>query len=399
MSHTGSVYGEKVVLELQAKIKKLERNTEVDQDLIHALNKKIKKLNDQIKQSAEILREANCEILGDCQKGLTRANLKAKNKELEEKIENLEAINKMTKDSIKECKEGCDGGVYGLVPQELYTKAVEENKKLKEGTLLKFQEVEIEDLKEEIEGWKKVYVDYAAGNAKDLTFENFGEYLDAEPRWLEEDIEKQEKEIEELEGEVEKLKEKVEDLEAEGNLANEQVERLTEVEKKLLAELADSAPLAAVEALKFMGYKYNNGSWEEEEEEDVEYNSHGEPLEKDKYDGDVWALGCGFTTKDGEYRMNMCGGCAEWFDYVINKNGCFIHDKDGMEKVRTFVSCPEGNYVKVLRFGELDYKLAEGETDMFEMVKECFTEEIMEYEEEEWENPNETEDGENHGFE
>jgi cell division protein FtsB len=119
----------------------------------------------------------------------------------------------------------------------------EENTKLKEGTLLKFQEVEIEDLKEEIEGWKKVYVDYAAGDAKDLTFENFGEYLDAEPRWLEEDIEKQEKEIEELEGEVEKLKEKVEDLEAEGNLANEQVERLTEVEKKLLAELADSAPL------------------------------------------------------------------------------------------------------------------------------------------------------------
>ncbi|GAF75953.1 unnamed protein product, partial [marine sediment metagenome] len=222
-----------------------------------------------------------------------------------------------------------------------------------------------------------------------------------------------------LEEENTKLKEKVEDLEAEGNKANEWVVKLTKLEKELKEEnkkLKEGTLLkfqeveiedlkeelvkgdAAVEALKFMGYKYNNGGWEEEEEEDVEYNSDGEPLEKDKYDGDDWALGCGFTTKDGEYRMNMCGGCAEWFDYVINKNRCFIHNKDGKKKVRTFVSCPEGNYVKVLELGAPDYKLAEGETDMFEMVKECFTEEIMEYEEDEWENPNETEDGEIHGF-
>ena len=51
-----------------------------------------------------------------------------------------------------------------------------------------------------------------------------------------------------------------------------------------------------------------------------------------------------------------------------------------MKKVRTFISCPEGNYVKVVDLGDPDYKLDEGETDMFEMVKECFKEKIMEYE-------------------
>ena len=35
----------------------------------------------------------------------------------------------------------------------------------------------IKKLKEEIEGWKKIYVDYAAGSAGALTFENFRQYL------------------------------------------------------------------------------------------------------------------------------------------------------------------------------------------------------------------------------
>jgi hypothetical protein len=107
-----------------------------------------------------------------------------------------------------------------------------------------------------------------------------------------------------------------------------------------------------------------------------------EEEEKCKYDGDDWSWGYGFTTKNGEYRINMCGGCENWFDYVIDKNGCFIHNKDGKEKVENFISCPEGNYVKVVRLGE-KYEADEGETYMREMVKECFIEEIMEYEKEE----------------
>ena len=58
---------------------------------------------------------------------------KEENEELKEKIENLEATNKMMKDSIKECKEGCDGGVYGLVPHFEYDKLKEEIKELKKG--------------------------------------------------------------------------------------------------------------------------------------------------------------------------------------------------------------------------------------------------------------------------
>jgi len=107
-----------------------------------------------------------------------------------------------------------------------------------------------------------------------------------------------------------------------------------------------------------------------------------EEEEKCKYDGDDWSWGYGFTTKNGEYRINMCGGCENWFDYVIDKNGCFIHNKDGKEKVENFISCPEGNYVKVVRLGE-KYEADEGETYMREMVAECFIDEIMNYEEEE----------------
>ena len=99
---------------------------------------------------------------------------------------------------------------------------------------------------------------------------------------------------------------------------------------------------------------------------------------KNKYDGDDWAWGYGYTCKDGEYRINMAGGGDHWEDYVINKNGCFIDNKNGKNKVKTFISCPNGNYIKVIHFGE-DYELDEGETDMFDMVKECYEEEIMDY--------------------
>lgn len=114
--------------------------------------------------------------------------------------------------------------------------------------------------------------------------------------------------------------------------------------------------------------------------------SESEEEEKTKYDGDDWAYGYGFTVKDGEYRICMAGGGDHWEDYVMNKNGCFIHNKDGKKKVRTFISCPEGNYIKVYYYESVlegDIKLDEGETDMYEMVKECYEEEIMNYVKEE----------------
>ena len=108
--------------------------------------------------------------------------------------------------------------------------------------------------------------------------------------------------------------------------------------------------------------------------------------EEDKYeDDDDWDMSAGFIVKDGEYRINMSGGHEGWYDYVMTKHGCFIHNKDGMKKVFTFVSCPEGNYIKVWTTPEMEggLSLDEGESDMYEMVKEGFQEEIMDYEEEE----------------
>ena len=108
--------------------------------------------------------------------------------------------------------------------------------------------------------------------------------------------------------------------------------------------------------------------------------------EEDKYeDDDDWDMSAGFIVKDGEYRINMSGGHEGWYDYVMTKHGCFIHNKGGMKKVFTFVSCPEGNYIKVWDTPHTDggLSLAEGETDMYQMVKECFQGEIMDYEEEE----------------
>ena len=115
-----------------------------------------------------------------------------------------------------------------------------------------------------------------------------------------------------------------------------------------------------------------------------EINQATNEYKETKYDGDDWAYGYGFTVKDGEYRISMAGGGDHWFDYVMNKNGCFIHNKDGKKKVKTFISCPEGNYIKSVSVGE-DYFLDDGETetDMYEMVKECYEEEIMKYVEEE----------------
>ena len=118
-------------------------------------------------------------------------------------------------------------------------------------------------------------------------------------------------------------------------------------------------------------------------EEFIEDSESEEEEEKTKYDGDDWAYGYGFTTTNGEYRINMAGGGDHWEDYVINKDGCFIHNGCGESQVRTFISSPEGSYVKAVFLADPEYELEEGETDMYEMVQECFIEEIMEYCEEE----------------
>ena len=106
----------------------------------------------------------------------------------------------------------------------------------------------------------------------------------------------------------------------------------------------------------------------------------------DKYeDGDDWDWGYGYIVGGGEYRIHMAGGGDHWEDYVMDKNGCFIHNKEGKKKVFTFVSCPAGNYIKVWDTPNMEGGLVldDGETDMYEMVKDAYEEEIMNYEPEE----------------
>ena len=103
-----------------------------------------------------------------------------------------------------------------------------------------------------------------------------------------------------------------------------------------------------------------------------------EELSKYEKEDSDWVRGYGFTTVNGEYRVVMAGGGDHWEDYVLTRDRNFIHNRMGESIVSTFISCPEGNYIKVVHIGE-KYELEEGETDMYEMITECFQKEIMEY--------------------
>tara|TARA_R110000782_G_scaffold130344_3_gene222027 strand:- start:71 stop:718 length:648 start_codon:yes stop_codon:yes gene_type:complete len=166
-----------------------------------------------------------------------------------------------------------------------------------------------------------------------------------------------------------------EELEAENKLIKDEAKMFSQAFQKEIKELKEDYEKnkQASAHLEEDGKVWDNAEEEWVDEEDYKYNN------------DDWSPGYGFTVKDGEYRITMAGGGSHWFDYVINKNGCFIENKDEKKKVFTFVSCPEGNYIKVWDTPHTDggLSLDEGETDMYEMVKECFQEEIMEYEEEE----------------
>tara|TARA_R110001592_G_scaffold11388_3_gene56370 strand:+ start:1820 stop:2851 length:1032 start_codon:yes stop_codon:yes gene_type:complete len=103
-----------------------------------------------------------------------------------------------------------------------------------------------------------------------------------------------------------------------------------------------------------------------------------EELSKYEEEGSDWAKGYGFSVKDGEYREVMAAGGDHFEDYVIKKDGCFIHNGCGYSAVAQFISCPKCLYVKVVHIGET-YELEEGETDMYLMITECYQKEIMEY--------------------
>ena len=83
---------------------------------------------------------------------------------------------------------------------------------------------------------------------------------------------------------------------------------------------------------------------------------------------DEWDSSAGFKYIDDEkkYEIYMCGGCREWWNYVITPSGTYIENTHGLEKIDGDLwSCPEGYYISEQ---DDDYKSREGENCMTEMV-------------------------------
>tara|TARA_R110000851_G_scaffold255279_1_gene407868 strand:- start:19 stop:906 length:888 start_codon:yes stop_codon:yes gene_type:complete len=89
-------------------------------------------------------------------------------------------------------------------------------------------------------------------------------------------------------------------------------------------------------------------------------------------DDDDWQDGAGFKyfKKEKEYVIYMCGGCAEWWNYVLTPQGIYKEDTHGREKQdQDLWCCPGGTY---LSLQDKDYEPREGESLIWEMCDESF---------------------------
>ena len=167
----------------------------------------------------------------------------------------------------------------------------------------------------------------------------------------------------------EELEEKLTTLQNQYDMAiqidNKEIASLKEENKKLSEDYQKNSE--ASDILEDDGKEWNGNEWVDEEE-----------LSKYEKEDSDWARGYGFTIKDGEYRIHMAGGGDHWEDYVLTRDRNFIHNGLGKHTISTFVSCPDGNYLKVVHIGET-YEPEEGEIDMYEMITENYQEEIIEY--------------------
>tara|TARA_R110000823_G_scaffold53453_13_gene131682 strand:- start:23 stop:601 length:579 start_codon:yes stop_codon:yes gene_type:complete len=92
---------------------------------------------------------------------------------------------------------------------------------------------------------------------------------------------------------------------------------------------------------------------------------------------DDWDSGYGFSIKDGKYTIVMAGGGSHWWNYVINKEGVFIQNTGGLSSiVGNLIGSPCGDYLVVK---PKDYVCKCGENDFYEMIQECYEDEIMNY--------------------
>ncbi len=264
-----------------------------------------------------------------------------------------------------------------------------ENKKLKEELLTSNTALQI--VKDENEVNKKNMFKFMKQN-KELTTEiahknkKFGEWCEENKKLLEQ-IEEQKVIIVNEVVIKEKLQQENKELKEEEEMKLDAVEAMKfldkmwdEEEKEWVDEEPEQYKESQIDYYVDAGRKVvlKDGRTLETNDYYLSESDEEEELSKYEKEDSDWARSYGFSVKDGEYRAVMAGGGDHWEDYVIKRDGCFIHNGCGYSAVAQFISCPEANYVKVVHIGET-YELEEGETDMYEMITECYQEEIMEY--------------------
>ena len=87
---------------------------------------------------------------------------------------------------------------------------------------------------------------------------------------------------------------------------------------------------------------------------------------------DEWDSSAGFKYIEDEkkYEIYMCGGCREWWNYVITPSATYIENTHGLQKIDGHLwSCPEGEYVSEQ---DGDYVPRDGETNMTDICNECY---------------------------
>jgi len=336
-------------------------------------------------------------------------------------LKQLEEENKKLKESDKHLNKCIDS------IRDQYLELKEENEQEKEGRehdVQQFQsvleekgqlEAEVEELKEENKKLKEANDTFTLGakrtiesNCK-LYQENkklkndlrlCGEGLipnDLIQRGIVETCREKVKQLEEekdkLKEENERLRKTVSDATLERIRALDDVMELNEEKKKLknklnVSEIKRTEAESELESFqnftRDFDYEDNYNDWLKGNHDDYSgswldnwYSEHFDKYE----DGDDWDEAYGYTVKDGEYRISMAGGGEHWEDYVMTKEGCFIHNKEGKKKVFTFVSCPNANYIKVWDTPDMEGGLVldEGEKDLYEIIKDAYEEEIMNY--------------------
>jgi len=90
-----------------------------------------------------------------------------------------------------------------------------------------------------------------------------------------------------------------------------------------------------------------------------------------------WDYVYGSSIRDGKYTIVIAvgGGGSHWENYVIQKDGVYLENRRGKCKIYAMLVSTKNRICVKLN----NYRLKEEEHDMYEMVQDCYEEEIMNY--------------------